>query len=64
MLCKNSTFNFRVMLAYLRVKSEGQSKRVKLTRLCDQIEIRALVYQAIISRVVDVHSHSITGVIT
>ena len=45
--------------------SEGQSNRVKLTRLCDEIEMRALVYQAvIISRVFDVHSHSINGKIT
>ena len=41
--------------------SAGQSKRVKLRRLCDQIEMRALVYQTVISRDVDVHSHSING---
>ena len=64
MLCKNSTFNFRVMLAYLRVLSEGLRYRVELTRLCDEIEMRALIHQAVISRVVDVHSHSINGEIT
>ena len=57
MLCKYSTFNLRVL-------SEGLRYRAELTRLCDEIEMRALIHQAVISRVVDVHSHSINGEIT